>query len=191
MVFLTQEQLNAIGFKFLGKDVLISDKASIYNAGAISIGDHTRIDDFCILSAGAGGITLGRYIHIACYCSLIGQGPITLDDFSGLSSRVAVYSSSDDFSGAVMANPTIPEEYKNVISNAVTLRRHAIVGCGAVIMPGVVLGEGAVLGALCLATRNCEPFTTYSGVPARKIGERKRELLEHEKAFKQKYELTD
>ena len=48
MSFLTQTQLHNLGFKSLGQNVLISDKASIYSPELISIGSHVRIDDFCI-----------------------------------------------------------------------------------------------------------------------------------------------
>jgi galactoside O-acetyltransferase len=113
MAFLPENVLRSIGFKYLGNNVKLSDKASIYNAGAISIGDNTRIDDFCILSAGVNGITLGRHIHITCYSMMMGQGRIIMENFSGLSSRVAIYSSSDDYSGVAMANPTVPIEFTN------------------------------------------------------------------------------
>ena len=66
MAFLTEIALKEHGFKRLGKGVKISSKASIYNAGNISIGDNTRIDDFCIISAGEEGIEIGRNVHIAC-----------------------------------------------------------------------------------------------------------------------------
>ena len=58
MSFLNDEQLKDLGLKSYGKNVIISDKASLYNAKNISIGNNVRIDDFCILSAGDGGITL-------------------------------------------------------------------------------------------------------------------------------------
>ena len=51
----TREELEAIGFAQLGENVKISKKASIYGAANISIGNHVRIDDFCIISAGEGG----------------------------------------------------------------------------------------------------------------------------------------
>ena len=60
MSFLSKKELNDLGFKSLGENVLISDKCSIYNAKNISIGDNTRIDDFAILSAGDGGIEIGN-----------------------------------------------------------------------------------------------------------------------------------
>jgi carbonic anhydrase/acetyltransferase-like protein (isoleucine patch superfamily) len=84
MAFLTQKQLAEIGFLSLGKNVLLSEKASIYGASRIQIGSNIRIDDFCILSAGEQGICLGNYIHIACYTSLIGKEAITLDDYANL-----------------------------------------------------------------------------------------------------------
>ena len=56
MSFLTYKQLSKIGFLSLGENVLLSEKASIYNAPKIHIGSNVRIDDFCILSAGEEGI---------------------------------------------------------------------------------------------------------------------------------------
>ncbi|EAO54015.1 O-acetyltransferase (cell wall biosynthesis) [Bacillus thuringiensis serovar israelensis ATCC 35646] len=69
--FYSQEELKKIGFLSVGKNVLISKKASIYNPGAISIGNHVRIDDFCILS---GKITIGSYSHISAVYSVIWRG---------------------------------------------------------------------------------------------------------------------
>ena len=50
MAYLTEFELKEMGFKRLGKNVKISDKASIYNADQIEIGDNSRIDDFCVIS---------------------------------------------------------------------------------------------------------------------------------------------
>jgi UDP-3-O-[3-hydroxymyristoyl] glucosamine N-acyltransferase len=61
MAYYTQEQLKQLGFKYVGKNVKISDKASIYNCDQIEIGDNSRVDDFCIIS---GKIKIGRNVHI-------------------------------------------------------------------------------------------------------------------------------
>lgn len=44
------------------------------------------------------------------------------------------------------------------------------------ILPGVHIGEGAVIASRACVTKDCEPYGIYAGVPARKIGERNREL---------------
>lgn len=54
MGFYTREELERIGFKSIGENVLISDKTSIYSPQNISIGNNVRIDDYCVLSAGGG-----------------------------------------------------------------------------------------------------------------------------------------
>ena len=183
MVHYTESELRDLGFGSVGKGVRISRLASFHNPGAIHLGDHVRIDDFCVLSAGAGGIHIGAHIHIAVFCALIGAGRIELRDFCNLSSRVSIYTSNDDYSGAFMTNPTVPAEFTNVATGPVTVGRHAIIGSGSVILPNVVLGEGAVVGALSLVARDCDPFQVYGGVPARLLKERRRDLLEVEERF--------
>lgn len=181
MSFYTQDELKRLGFRKLGKNVKISNKTSIYGAERICIQDHSRIDDFCVLSAGEGGIDIGRYVHIAVYSSLIGQAEIILRDFAGLSSRVSIYSSTDDYSGETLTNPTIPAAYLKIISKKVILEKHVIVGAGTIILPGCHLKEGAAVGAQSLVTKDCEAFTIYAGVPARRINTRSRKLLDAEK----------
>lgn len=183
MAYLTEEQIQKMGFKSVGFNAQLSDKASYYNCQNISIGNNVRIDDFCVLSAGEGGIDIGSYVHIAIGVSLIGSGKITLKDFCGLSSRVSVYSSNDDYSGNFLTNPTVPAEFTNVSHGPVTIGRHVIVGSGCVILPNVILEEGVAVGALSLVNRTCETFGIYSGVPAKKIKERKRQLPKLEKEF--------
>lgn len=174
---LSLNELNALGMAY-GANPMISRKASFFGAERIVLGDHVRIDDFCVLSAGQGGISIGRHVHVAVFSSLIGRGAIRIGDYANLSSRVSVYSSSDDYSGEWMTNPTVPEEYTMVHHADVLIGAHAIIGAGAVVLPGVVIGEGAAIGALSLVRVPCEPFTIVAGTPARRVGVRSRRCLE-------------
>ena len=183
MTALSSDQISQLGFARVGRDVRISSRASFHGANRISIGDNVRIDDFCLLSAGCGGIQIGRHVHIAPYTCLIGAGRITLGDFSNLSSRVSIYSSSDDYSGETMTNPTMPSSLTGAIHADVEIGKHVIVGCGSVILPGVTLEEGVAVGALSLVNRDCEAFGVYGGVPARRLKGRSRKLLEAEAQF--------
>lgn len=180
MAYYTHDELKILGFSQVGKDVLVSDKTSLYNCKKIQLGSNVRIDDFCVLSAGEGGIKIGSYVHIAPFCSIMGAGKIEMSDFSGLSSKVSIYSSSDDYSGRFLTNPTVPLKYKGVCDADVFLGKHVIVGSGSVILPGVIIDEGAAVGAMSLVTKKCRSFGIYSGVPAKFIRERKRDLLRME-----------
>lgn len=184
MPYLDQKSLMALGFSAVGKNVKISDKAAIYNADQITIGDHSRIDDFCVLS---GRITIGRNVHIAAQSLIAGGTPgVTLDDFSGMAYGAKIFSQSDDYSGATLTNPTVPLEYKAEIKAAAYIGRHVILGANAIVAPGVWLAEGCCVGAGAVVLKSMPPWSVIAGVPARVIKARKQDLLELERAYLQK-----
>lgn len=181
MAFLSEKSLIALGFRRLGINVKISDKASIYNPELMEIGDHTRIDDFCVIS---GKVILGRNVHIAIFCNIGGgEMGVTLEDFSGLAYGCHVFSQSDDYSGRSLTNPTVPDKYKLESKSAVLVKRHSIVGTCSVILPGVTLEEGSSVFAMSMVTKSTEPWSVYFGIPAKRLKARKRELLELEKGY--------
>src|SRR3989338_322262 len=183
MANLSCKEIDALGFSSVGENVQISAKASFYGVSRIALGSNVRIDDFCVLSAGVGGISIGDHVHIAVGATLIGAGKITLCDYVGISSKSSIYSSNDDYSGAVMTGPTVPSEYTNVCNADVFMGKHVIVGSGSIVLPGVVLEEGVAVGALSLVNRDCQAFGVYAGNPARRIKERKRDFLDLELQF--------
>lgn len=179
--FYSVDELNNLGFSKIGKDVKISKKASIYGAENITIGNHVRIDDFCILS---GKIQIGSNVHISAYAGIFaGDTGVYIDDFVAISSRSVIYAVSDDYTGEAMTNPTIPDEFRKVTGSKVILEKHVIVGTGSTILPGVVLQEGGSFGAMSLINKSTLPWKMYVGTPARCIGERKKDLLALEKKF--------
>jgi galactoside O-acetyltransferase len=174
-------------FKSRGKNVKISTMARFYNPEMISIGSNVRIDDFCVLSGGTG-ITIGSHIHIGCGCYLFGGAGITIEDFAQFSTRISVFSQSDDFFGNCLVGPQIPLKYKpDMFSGAVTIRTHSLIGTNSTIMPGVTIGEGAAIGAHSLVKKSCAPWSIYAGVPARRIEIRKNKMLQYEKDFLEEY----
>lgn len=186
MAFLSKEQIESMGFKSVGENTLLSDKASYYNCENISIGNNVRIDDFVVLSAGVDGIEIGNYIHIAVFSSLIGAGKMILKDFCNISSKVSIYSSNDDYSGEFMTNPMIPSEFTNVTHGTVSVGKHVIIGSGTIVLPNVTIEDGVAIGALSLVTKNCTEFGVYIGTPAKKVKERKRALLNLEQELNAK-----
>lgn len=175
MAYLTQLELERMGFKALGKNVKISDKASIYDCSQIEIGDYSRIDDFCVIS---GKVCIGKNVHIAPFCLVAGGSEgVIIHDFAGLAYKVQVFSQSDDYSGATLTNPTIPVKYKNEIKKTVVIGKHSILGAGCIVMPGVSIAEGCSFGAMTLVRKSTQEWGIYSGIPAKRLKSRKKDLL--------------
>lgn len=183
MAYYTNEQLKQLGFKYIGNNVKISDKASIYNHEEIEIGDNSRIDDFCVIS---GKIKIGRNVHITPTCLVAGgiKG-IVFEDFTTLAYGVKVFTQSDDYSGETMVNSTVPKDYKNEFMKEVIIKKQSIVGASSIIMPGVILEEGTSVGAMSLVLETTIPWGIYIGIPAKRLKDRKKDLLELEKQYLQ------
>ncbi|MDR5907493.1 acyltransferase [Franzmannia qiaohouensis] len=181
MAYYSEEQLLKIGFKHVGSNVKISDKASIYDAEEIEIGDHSRIDDFCVIS---GKVSIGNYCHITPMCLVAGgKLGVLISDFSSLAYGVKVFSQSDDYTGESMVNSLIPKKYKSEIFDKVRIERHVVVGANAVILPGVTVREGCAIGASALLLKSTDAWGIYAGVPASRIKERSKKILELEAKF--------
>jgi acetyltransferase-like isoleucine patch superfamily enzyme len=177
-----EEELRSTPFKALGTGVLIDRTVSLINVENISVANNTRIDAHSILVA-TGEISIGSNVHISAFTYFAGRAGIELSDFSNISSGVRLYSVSDDFSGKTLTNPMIPERLKNLLFGPVTIGRHAIIGSGTVVLPGVRIAEGCAVGSLSLVKQSTEPWGIYAGIPARRIRERSRELLALETKF--------
>lgn len=188
MAFLDDAGLKKLGLKKYGKKVLISDKASIYGAENISIGDNVRIDDFCVLSAVGGFIELHSHIHIAVFSSLFGGGGILMESFSGTSSYVSIYSLSDTFNGNYLVGPIMDKEFTNVTKSKTVIGRYATCATHSVVLPGASLGEGSILGAQSLANKPLESWKIYAGAPARFIKEREKGLIEKSREMELNWE---
>lgn len=175
MPYMDTTKLESLGFSKLGTNVLISDKASIYNPELISIGNNVRIDDFCILS---GKISLGSNVHIAAYNLLSGSNyGITMGDFSGLAFGCRLFCISDDYSGNLLTNPTVPKDLRQTNGAEVHIGKHSILGTSSVVFPGVVIEEGCAIGAMSLVNKSTLPWGVYLGIPARRIKDRSKNLI--------------
>lgn len=172
--FYTQDELKDLGFKQLGDSVFISRNATFYGVENMIIGSHVRIDDFCILS---GNINLGSYIHISAFCALYGSFGIEMENYTGLSPRCSVFSATDDFSGDYLISPMVNKEFTNVTGGLVLIKRYTQIGAGCVVLPNLIIEEGVAVGSMSLVNKTLSEWTIYAGIPAKKIKERKRGLL--------------
>jgi acetyltransferase-like isoleucine patch superfamily enzyme len=163
-------------FKAFGEGAKIWPLAQILRPECISIGRSSMIDDFVFLS-GAEETSIGAFVHIASHTSIAGGGRFFMGDFSGLSGGVRIYTGNEDYLGGCLTNPTVPAPFRTATRSFVTIHKHALIGANAVVLPGVTIGEGAVIGALSLVSRDVMPWTVNVGTPAKAVRDRPRDKI--------------
>lgn len=96
--------------------------------------------------------------------------------------------STDDFTGPYLTNPTVPEEFKNVKSRPVIMKKFSILGANTIVLPGSIIEEGVSIGANSLVNCITEPYSVYVGNPIRKVRDKDREgILLMEKSYREKF----
>ena len=92
-------------------------------------------------------------------------GEIILEDNVMLGSGVHIYVANHEFS-----NPSIDIIYQgHQLAKSVTVKKGAWISANSILLPGVTIGENAVVGACSVVTKNVPPHTLYAGSPAKMI----------------------
>lgn len=181
--YLTEKDLKDFGFKSLGKNVKISSDARIYGQENISIGNNVRIDDFAILSATNGYIDIGNYVHITRNCHLGARFGIEIKDFSSMAANTVIYSATDDYSGDYLTNQAIPQKFTANTGGPVIIGKHVIIGSSCTILGPCNIGDGCSIGAMTFVPKDLLAWGIYVGIPAKRLKNRRKNLLSLEKQF--------
>ena len=125
---------------------------------------------------------IGSFAHVAAFSSITGGGECIMEDFTGLASGARIITGTDDFKDFGFGNPTVPEKYRNVTRGKVVVGRFSIIGANAVVLPNVTIGEGAMVAAGSVVTKDLEPWCVYAG--NRKISTRNKDgVMENYRKF--------
>lgn len=152
-------------------DVVIYEPVVKTKPDKIVIGPGSRIDSFVKLEGG-NGLEIGRYVHIASFAHLgIGGGTLIIGDFAAVASGGKIISGSNQ-TDAITMSACAPAHLQRVQGFVTELCAYSCVLSNAVVLPGVQLGEGAVLAAGGVATKNIPPWEIWGGVPARFMSKR-------------------
>jgi acetyltransferase-like isoleucine patch superfamily enzyme len=155
----------------LGEGSRIDQGVIIANPKKVSIGDHTWIDKNVII-LGDKGVEIGKRVHVAQNCLIQGGGTLKIGDYVSVASGSLVYSATDTVFGGKGTNPMFPPEYRNPVARRrVVLGNHAFVGARTVIILAS-LGEGSVVGAGSVVTKDISAWKIAVGAPARPIKDR-------------------
>jgi len=172
--------------KKIGDDVRISPLADIVRPELVELGSHIAIDGWTYI---ATQLKCGDYIHIAPSVSIIGgaAGSLTMEDFTNIGSGSRVVCATDDFKQGLIS-PVVPIEHRTVINKPVVFKRFSTLGVNCVVLPGVTLGEGSIVGANSMVSKDTEPWMVYGGSPAKPIMARdKTRILESAKKLGYNY----
>jgi|SRR3989339_1669611 len=140
----------------IGDNVIIMDYVKLMPR--TTIGNNCKLDDYVNTS---GYVDIGNNIRIK-RCSMIGQA-VRIEDGAWIGSGVTT--TRLKYPGK-MAEEEGQEEW-------ITIKKNALIGSKALLLAGTTVGEGAVVAAGAIVSRDCEPNGIYIGCPAKLVRYRK------------------
>ncbi|MDD5435108.1 MAG: acyltransferase [Nitrospira sp.] len=171
------------------KSAVLHPTARIFNilgdVNSITIGAFTHIRGELLTFSHGGKISIGHYCYIGEGSRIWSGKHIVIGDRVLIAHNVNIFDNS--------THPLNPkarhEHYKAIITSGhpnkidlseepVVIKNDAWIGCMSIILPGVTIGEGAIVGAGSVVTKDVLPYIIVAGNPARII----RELTPEERA---------
>ncbi len=146
---------------------MIYEPTIVLHRDRLQMADTARVDSFCKLETG-DGIVLGEYVHVASFCHIIGGGRAILEEGSSMGSGARLVTGSNVPALGRSCSAIAPGNVKS--RSFVRLKRNAVVFVGATSLPGVTIGEGAVVAAGAVVNCDVPDGEVWGGIPARKLG---------------------
>jgi acetyltransferase-like isoleucine patch superfamily enzyme len=123
----------------------IDETTGIFAPFYINFGKHTKI---------------GKNVFINHSCSFLDLGGITIEDDVLIGPKVNLVTEN---------HPIEPNNRKTLICKPIMIKRNSWIGAGATILPGVTVGENAVVAAGSVVTKDVPNNTIVAGVPAKHV----------------------
>ncbi|WP_300598413.1 sugar O-acetyltransferase [Niabella sp.] len=124
-------------------DSEIDKSVAVFTPLYINYGKHTKI---------------GKNVFINFGCTFLDLGGITIDDHVQIAPKVSLLSEG---------HPVSPESRHALVPGAIHIKRNAWIGAHATILPGVTIGENAIVAAGAVVTKDVPDNTVVGGVPAK------------------------
>jgi acetyltransferase-like isoleucine patch superfamily enzyme len=136
-----------------GKDLEIGKNVSIWNY--VVIGEKTKIGDGTLIGS---FVDIGKNVILGKNCNI--QAHVTISNGCVLGNNVFIAPNSS------LLNDKYP---KSSYMTPPVIKDDAVIGGGVTILPGVVVGEKAIVGGGSVVTKNVPPKTVVAGCPAKKV----------------------
>ena len=145
-----------------GERVIFEPGVMVFHPEAIEIGDDVYVGHGAILKGYyKGRMRIGAGTWVGQQCFLHAAGDITIEGDVGIGPGAKVLTSTHDDAGRG------PVMFGELRFAPVVLEAGCDIGIGAIILPGVRIGRGAIVGAGAVVAQDVPPFAVVAGVPAR------------------------
>lgn len=135
---------------------------TIFQVAGVKIGRGSTIHVGCRFYQ-TNKITIGEGTSVGDRCLLDGRAKLSIGSHTSIASQVMIFNSHHD----------INDEWFSPVDGPVQIGNYAFVGPRAIILPGVTIGDGAIVAAGAVVTKNVASNAIVGGIPAVPIGERK------------------
>lgn len=170
---------------------MVYEPCLILKPEMVKIAKTARVDSFCKIEGGKG-VSIGEFVHIASFSHLnVGGGRVIFEDHSCCSSHCSVGGGSPDWS-YLYISAAEPDEHKHTLHYLTRICSYAILFMGVIVVPGVTVGEGAIVKPGSVVTENVPEWSIVAGNPAVRVGTRKIRLENenhHRKLLSERSEL--
>lgn len=169
---------NKLRLKYCGEHVILNALCKIMRAENMQIDDYSRVLDFAYIDAGES-LKIGKYSIITWHCLIEGGAKVDIGNRVFIGPGSKLLSSTYSFNG-FYTNEFLPKATREIQYGDIKICDDAYIGAGSIIMPGVTIGEGALVGANALVNRNLKPWGIYFGNPVKLIGMREKPTKERQ-----------
>lgn len=156
---------------FGGKKLSVGQNVQVVTRKKIVLGNNVTLFGNSYLNAFGefGSINIGERTHLDQFCVLYGQGGLSIGASCAIACGVTIYTQSNQYAADPCTNIIDqPVKYAEVV-----IGDDVWIGARAVILPGVTIGDHAVVGAGAVVNRDVESWAIVGGVPAKLIGQRR------------------
>lgn len=152
--------------KSVGEDVSFDDCCQVLSPDKVTIGSDVHFYRGVYLSPCGTHIDIGSHTHFAPYGVL--YGPLTIGTHCAVAAHVVFASVGHGYD-----RTDIPMVEQPTTKAEIVLENDVWIGANAVIIGGVTIGEGSIVGAGSVVTKDVPPYSVVGGTPARVIRNRK------------------
>ncbi len=164
--------------KFYGEGVRLYPLCKMIRAQNAELDNHCQLFDYVFIDAGKS-LKIGKYSTLTWNVLIEGGANTKIGDRVFIGPGTKILTSTYKINGFYTVEH-LPEGCQETDYGDIEIEDDAYIGANCTIMPGVKIGEGAVVGVNSLVKKDLEPWTIYVGTPCKAIGKREKPPIERQ-----------